>query len=802
MSKGTLIHGIGASEHLDSSGERISIEGLDISSLERGEGVLNYEHKNENASHIVGKVILAKKVFSEKDCKTEQELYFWNKSKAPFLYIVGELFDSVGHQQAQEIAAMLRYDSLKRKEDPKNKNVVNFSVEGAKLDKKGNEIVKAIARKVSITIVPCNKAAVAEELVSAPAQPIKKPENPIDKFFKSEPILEVQVLTKSQSSFSKWSPSITSDVPGKQAVSLVHPVHGVVTVHQSGKEFHVKHGGAFVKFGGSNGVFSNARDALGHAKKYTDLLSQGHVGIKRLWTAPKMGKNLGAAPGAISGSTALAKETLIRKIKKSIEDNFEVWPNSEKLIDFVQHKNPSLSKNEASALAKMIAWKKMKKAEKALEEMEKGVAQRLFPFNPEEIPLEEKKKINEWQDYEGEFPPDMRETLPSIPEHIKQRALLRLSGKTQVRRNPETGEREFLLHRGVLSGSRIDPSKKEYSLDSRTSWTWDPKIARKFTSTEGHSDQGQKFFDEKREKKGHLVSAWIPESKIAHIPSMYGQVNPPLLEYKKRMVQAQRTSPKTAEKSTFFTNTLENTFANEGEVIVEPHSGKIVPFSESKKPSIGERLQARKQQKLAEEIKGKNPFSLQDAANFVKDYLKPKKLAQSESTKKALTLSEKSNTVCDPVHEGKEIETLKKPYHSEAQRRWAHTPAGTKALGGKEAVKEWDESTKGKKLPEKVEKNSVKKPTELDKKDKSDKPFHGYNKEKHSRTGGLSAKYRKKYNREHGSNLKAPVTEKNPTGKKAARKKSFCARMKGVKGPTSKEGKLTPKGAALKRWRC
>lgn len=83
-----------------------------------------------------------------------------------------------------------------------------------------------------------------------------------------------------------------------------------------------------------------------------------------------------------------------------------------------------------------------------------------------------------------------------------------------------------------------------------------------------------------------------------------------------------------------------------------------------------------------------------------------------------------------------------------------------------------------------------------------DKPFHGYSKEKHSRTGGLNSKYREKYNRETGSNLKAPVTEKNPTGKKAARKKSFCARMSGVKGPTSKDGKLTPKGAALKRWRC
>ena len=71
-----------------------------------------------------------------------------------------------------------------------------------------------------------------------------------------------------------------------------------------------------------------------------------------------------------------------------------------------------------------------------------------------------------------------------------------------------------------------------------------------------------------------------------------------------------------------------------------------------------------------------------------------------------------------------------------------------------------------------------------------------------SKKGGLTAKGRAKYNRATGSNLKAPVTEKNPTGKRAARRKSFCARMKGVKGPTSKNGKLTRKVLALKRWRC
>lgn len=87
-----------------------------------------------------------------------------------------------------------------------------------------------------------------------------------------------------------------------------------------------------------------------------------------------------------------------------------------------------------------------------------------------------------------------------------------------------------------------------------------------------------------------------------------------------------------------------------------------------------------------------------------------------------------------------------------------------------------------------------------------EKPFHGYNKKRHAKTGGLNDSFRAKYNREHGSNLKRPVTKDpsklKPGSKAAKRRASFCARMGGMPGPTSKDGKLTPKGAALKRWNC
>ena len=63
--------------------------------------------------------------------------------------------------------------------------------------------------------------------------------------------------------------------------------------------------------------------------------------------------------------------------------------------------------------------------------------------------------------------------------------------------------------------------------------------------------------------------------------------------------------------------------------------------------------------------------------------------------------------------------------------------------------------------------------------------------------GGLNAKGRAYYNSKTGSNLKAP----QPEG--GARKKSFCSRMGGVKGPMKDEkGRPTRKALALKKWKC
>jgi hypothetical protein len=66
-----------------------------------------------------------------------------------------------------------------------------------------------------------------------------------------------------------------------------------------------------------------------------------------------------------------------------------------------------------------------------------------------------------------------------------------------------------------------------------------------------------------------------------------------------------------------------------------------------------------------------------------------------------------------------------------------------------------------------------------------------------SKGAGLTEKGRAKYNRETGSNLKAPQPQGGP------RRDSFCARMEGNPGPLKDDqGRPTRKAASLKRWNC
>jgi hypothetical protein len=70
---------------------------------------------------------------------------------------------------------------------------------------------------------------------------------------------------------------------------------------------------------------------------------------------------------------------------------------------------------------------------------------------------------------------------------------------------------------------------------------------------------------------------------------------------------------------------------------------------------------------------------------------------------------------------------------------------------------------------------------------------------------GLTQKGVAKYRRQNpGSKLKTAVTEKKPKGKRAARRKSYCARSAGQmkKFPKAAKNPKSRLRQARKRWRC
>jgi len=78
-------------------------------------------------------------------------------------------------------------------------------------------------------------------------------------------------------------------------------------------------------------------------------------------------------------------------------------------------------------------------------------------------------------------------------------------------------------------------------------------------------------------------------------------------------------------------------------------------------------------------------------------------------------------------------------------------------------------------------------------------------KEHQNPSGGLNKAGREYYKKKTGANLKPPVNKEQAkkSPKAANRRKSFCARMGGVKGPMKdKKGKPTRKALALKKWDC
>lgn len=391
---GTFIHGIAASEHIDSSGERIIVSGVDISSLTK-DGVFNYEHKSDTAGSIVGKILEAKKILKKEDCENEHHKYFWNKVKMPYVYVAGELFDHVGHGSAKDVAAMLRYDKGLNKDE--TKALINFSIEGSRLGREGSNITKCIARKVTVTITPCNKMAQAEHLED-PSQKTKDSggidisKEILSKFNKSESTA-VEIFKGELKYFPKLGEakgvkpkrSPTRDFTGAKATAGEQRPAGKIKPKRTFSQKdapdkmkvgdRVQHTTKKPKTG--HQIYNDPKTWEKSEKKKKSNKSFYTSNVRKAITA-----SIGTgAPSTRTGGAALQRESLMtdkegfsakkkKVVMKSLaEDSWKNYLYKDELVKFITEKEPNMNKNEVLAVAKTYSYLEQVKAEKKLEEL-------------------------------------------------------------------------------------------------------------------------------------------------------------------------------------------------------------------------------------------------------------------------------------------------------------------------------------------------------------------------------------------------------------------------------------------------
>jgi len=160
-SKKLLIDMCAGSELKDTQGETLSIEGCDISELEAGRGRFNDNH-GKGFFNSLGRVTSAKKIFKAEDCDNDRHSYYWDKIKAPYVYVAGELYNDEDHANAKAAAAILR--NIHREDTPL---AMKASVEGGVLARGISDPTRLARTKIhsiALTFTPANNATLVEPL--------------------------------------------------------------------------------------------------------------------------------------------------------------------------------------------------------------------------------------------------------------------------------------------------------------------------------------------------------------------------------------------------------------------------------------------------------------------------------------------------------------------------------------------------------------------------------------------------------------------------------------------------------------
>jgi 8-oxo-dGTP pyrophosphatase MutT (NUDIX family) len=113
-----------------------------------------------------------------------------------------------------------------------------------------------------------------------------------------------------------------------------------------------------------------------------------------------------------------------------------------------------------------------------------------------------------------------RDTMSPMDPDTRTRALHRLHGMTKVRRNPKSGEREFLMHRGMgLKEYGRNIKNNSYQNNGRTSWSPKLSVGEKFAQYYDEYAPDQDIENAEPTARARVVSAWIPESHILAVPA-------------------------------------------------------------------------------------------------------------------------------------------------------------------------------------------------------------------------------------------------------------------------------------------
>jgi hypothetical protein len=192
LNKSTVIECVASTADRDITGESLDISGADISPLLENRGYLNSDHKND-FTHVVGRVLDAKKIMKAEDCDTVTQMNYWKELQKPFIWAKGEIWNGVGHKEADAIASVYKFYMAKNEAPP-----VKISVEGKTLERgDAGSLKRTVIKGLALTLHPCNRTTRSEVVQ------ITKSEGAPDSLVKSEADFIPSFIEVKEGSFEK-----------------------------------------------------------------------------------------------------------------------------------------------------------------------------------------------------------------------------------------------------------------------------------------------------------------------------------------------------------------------------------------------------------------------------------------------------------------------------------------------------------------------------------------------------------------------------------------------------------------------